>query len=709
MIKQLLLVLSWTCLLSLSTGASAVSLNSAERAFIEENPSVTIAMMVEHPPFTIEDEGSGVGFEHDLLDLVGEKAGLDFEKRFGVWGESLRRFRRGEVDMISSISYREDRTPFTLYTEPYYRIPVFVFVRDDFGGYAGIEDLAGRKVGIIRDIFYDGDLEDAGEMELVRFDTYQGMIRALVLGEIDALVQNLTNINQIIKRRAYTNVRIAGELELPGVSGEDLRFGITPDKPELRSIVQKAMDDITPAEWEALTQRWLDVRTKGDEPTPDLTAEERAYLRDKGRIDICIDPNWMPFERFDENGDHEGISADYFALFEKVLSVDFRPVHAETWTESVNHLKAGRCDLLSLAMRTPERETYLDFTDSYIRTPLVVATQSDVAFVTGLEDLAGRRIAIPALYAFAELLREDYPELELIEVTDIDAGLEMVRRGEVFGYIGTLATIGYKLQTEYAGDLRITGDTGLSWNMGVAVREGQPVLHGIMQKAVNSITDEQRRTINDKWISVRYEQRMDYTLLWVVTAVFALLMAIGLAVYLKQAGLKRQLEAAYREAERLAVTDKLTGVYNRHRLDQVLEEETRRAHRYGEGFGVLILDIDHFKQINDRFGHRSGDTVLREFTDVLRRTCRQTDVLGRWGGEEFLVISAHADRTTLHAFAERLRASVEAQAFSDVERVTTSVGASLFRAGDTSDTLIKRADDALYEAKRLGRNIVVVR
>ncbi|MCL7744860.1 transporter substrate-binding domain-containing protein [Guyparkeria hydrothermalis] len=703
------LLLGWISLLLFSGSLQAAPLSPEEQAFLDRHPTATIAMMVDHPPFSVIRDGSGAGFEHDVLRLVSEKTGLEFRKEFGVWSDALPRFRSGQVDMIASISYREDRTGFTLYTEPYYTIPVFVFVRDDFGAYTGIEDLAGRKVGVIEGIFYEADLRQAADVELRGFETYQEMTRALVLGQIDAFVQNLTNINQVIQRRAYTNIRIGGELKIPGLAEEDLRFGINPDKPELRSIVQKGLDEITLTEWEALTSKWLAGRQNGFLQDARLTEEERAYLREAGPIDICIDPNWMPFERFDTHGDYVGISADYFELFEKTLSTRFRPLPTATWTESVDALKAGRCDLFSLAMRTPEREKYLEFTDSYIETPLVIATKADVAFITGLDDLQGRKIAIPALYAFAELLKDDYPDLELIEVTDIDGGLDMVRDGEVFGYIGTLATIGYKLQTEYTGELRITGDTGKSWDMGVAVREDRPVLHGIMQKAVASVTDEQKRAINNKWISVRYEERIDYMLLWQVIGFFIVVLLAGLFVYLRQSGLKRQLEEAYRRAERLAVTDKLTGVCNRHRLDEVLGEEARKAERYGDVFGVVLLDVDHFKRINDRFGHRTGDIALKEFVDVLRENCRQTDVLGRWGGEEFLVIVPHADQTTLLTLAKKLRTAIETTSFSEVGQVTTSIGASLYHDGDTPDTLIKRADDALYEAKRQGRNSVAFR
>ncbi len=706
MLKRSTIALCGAWLAFLAHAVHAVPLTSEERAFIAEHPTVSIAMMLDHPPFSVSRDSRVVGFEHDLLRLIAEKTGLRFENEFGTWTDALRRFRNGQVDVLASISFQKHRKEFTLYTTPYYTLPVYVFVGNDFADYSGFSDLAGRKVGVIRDIFYEEELGEATDAELVRFDTHNAVTRALVLGEIDAMVQNLANINHIIKRRAYSKIRIGGELGLPGLAAEDLRFGINPGKPELKSIIQKGLDEITPVEWETLTAEWLDVRDQGHAKDVHLTDAERAYLRETGPIDICIDPNWMPFERFNGNGDHEGMSADYFALFEQTLSTRFRPVTTETWAQSVEYLKAGKCDLFSLAMRTPERQTYAKFTDSYIQTPLVVATKADVPFINDLGDLSGRPIAIPALYAFAELLRDDYPNLDLVEVTDIDAGLAMVRSGKVLGYIGTLATIGDKLQTEYGGELRIADDTGKSWDLGVAVREDRPMLHGIMQKAVVSITEEQRRDINNKWIAVRYDRRVDYTILWQVSAVFALLILVGGLFYLKQVGLKRKLESAYEQAERLAVTDKLTGIYNRHRLDQALEAETRKAGRYDDAFGALILDIDHFKPINDRFGHRAGDAVLREFVDVLRHNCRETDILGRWGGEEFLIIVPHADKAKLLAFAEKLRAAIEATSFGEVEHVTASIGASLHQQGDNPDILIKRADDALYEAKRQGRNTV---
>ncbi len=706
---RVMITLCAALLLLWPAGVSAVDFSEKERAFIKQNPVVSIAMMPNFPPFTYKKNGAGIGFEHDLLDLLSENTGLEFEKRYGVWSKSLHRFKTGQTDMISSISLKKERQPFTLYTQPYYTIPIMVFVRDDFGPYAGLKSLKGKKVGIIKDIFYGKELREKGYMDLIRYDTYQELTDALVFGKIDALIQNLTNINFLIKQNAYTNIRIASELKLPGIEEEDLRFGINPDKAVLRSIIQKGLEDIKQPQWDALIEKWLDVRRNGKEHTVlSLTPKEHRYLQEKETIRVCIDPNWMPLEHFDKNGRYEGMSADFFQLFEQKLPAAFKTVRTESWTQSLAYVKQGRCDLLSLAMPTQQRREYLDFTSSYLNVPLVMATRSDVAFVNELNDLERKKVAITKGYAFAQILRERYPNLDITEVSDIDEGLDKVRSEEVFGYIGTLATIGYKFQTKYTGELKITGRVKDSLELGVAVGKDDPTLYKIMQKAVVSISDEQKRAVLNKWISIRYEKGTDYTLLWQVIAFFSILLLVGGYFYSRQNRLKNQLQEAYAKMQHLAVTDKLTGIYNRHKLDGVLDEQAHRSRRYGESFGVLLLDIDLFKKVNDAYGHHVGDNVLQEFTQVLQENCRQSDLLGRWGGEEFLIIVPHANKDSLLAFAQKIKNAVWEHPFSRVGSISTSIGGAVFGKNDTNESLVKRADDALYASKIGGRNRVTL-
>jgi len=173
------------------------------------------------------------------------------------------------------------------------------------------------------------------------------------------------------------------------------------------------------------------------------------------------------------------------------------------------------------------------------------------------------------------------------------------------------------------------------------------------------------------------------------------------------------------ELEKLAMLDPLTEIANRRHLDQSLLSQLSSWSRYGHPFGILICDIDRFKRVNDTHGHLIGDEVLKKIATTIREHLRVNDLVGRWGGEEFLVIIPQVDEDYLLQVAERLRIHVseidssdlvhEAEDASGVSkhiRVTISVGAALVEEGDTVESLISRADGNLYVAKQSGRNRV---
>jgi diguanylate cyclase (GGDEF)-like protein len=164
------------------------------------------------------------------------------------------------------------------------------------------------------------------------------------------------------------------------------------------------------------------------------------------------------------------------------------------------------------------------------------------------------------------------------------------------------------------------------------------------------------------------------------------------------------------ELARQAALDYLTGTWNRRTLAQQAERAIAGARRRGGSLGVLLLDVDHFKRINDTLGHAAGDEALQRLVAILGEHMRDEDSLGRMGGEEFLVLLPQADLAQAAAAAERLRAAVEAASFdlsAGPWRMTVSIGAAALAEGEGFDSLLQRADQAMYAAKRAGRNRVV--
>ena len=166
----------------------------------------------------------------------------------------------------------------------------------------------------------------------------------------------------------------------------------------------------------------------------------------------------------------------------------------------------------------------------------------------------------------------------------------------------------------------------------------------------------------------------------------------------------KQLADALEENNRLLVIDKLTGRANRRMLDDCLSKELQRCKRYQAPFSVIFLDIDHFKLINDRHGHLSGDRFLVAFSERVARRLRKSDLFGRWGGEEFLIICPNTEIDEASLLAEQIRASIEATDLGWDTVHTVSAGVTSYRSGDDEEMLIQRADRMLYAAKQRGRN-----
>lgn len=498
---------------------SAIVFTEEEKQFIETHPRVSLGVMSDFIPFSYAENGEFKGYVSDLCQLLTLKTGIAFDAKIDTWPNNIEGFKQKKIDMIADISYKEERKAFTLYTQPYYEIPTVVFVRDDFGSYRGIESLNGKKVGIVKDVFYSHELKALGTMDLVEFDSSEELTKALSFRKIDAIVMNLSVINYYIKKNNLINIKVVDEFILPGFSKEDLRFGVRLDWPLLQSILQKALESLTTKEKSTLANTWIGAKFEDkihstDKPKLIFNDRENAYLQQKGIIKMCVDPSWMPLERISEEGMHDGMVPEFIKLMQERSGINVSLVPTKNWEESLQKAKQRECDILSLAMKTPERSGYMDFTTPYLIVPLAIATQNKEIFVDSLETIVDKKIALVKGYASSEILKKRHPFMQLIEVGSVEEGLRMVKEGSVYGFIDTIATIAYTIQKNGMYDIKIAGKFEETWQLGIASRNDEPLLHSIFEKTVNSLSEAEKQQIYNKWISVRFEQSMDYALVW---------------------------------------------------------------------------------------------------------------------------------------------------------------------------------------------------
>ena len=441
-----------------------------------------------------------------------------------------------------------------------------------------------------------------------------------------------------------------------------------------------------------------------------LTDAQRQYLQTKQKLRYCIDPSWPPFESIDTQGRHSGMSADYARFFQSQLPVPLELLPTASWPDSIAAVEQRRCDLLLLAMQTPSRSQFLNFTRPYLVIPSVIVTRTEHRRVKSVAELGDALYGIRRGFGFAELYRQLHPTLKFVEVQSYEEGLLMVQSGQLAGMFGNMGSLGYLLQQDKITNLKIAGRLPGDSELSIASRNDEPLLSEISQLLVERIDPALQQQINNQWLSVRMETEPDYQLLAWVSLGALLILAVLTWAYLKVRRLNRQLLQANVRLAQQSQRDSLTGLYNRKFLDEKLPACLSLCQREQIPLTLALMDLDHFKQLNDVHGHLFGDECLRQFASTLQQHFqRPTDVLVRFGGEEFVLLSVGVAAEVMQQLLQQFIQDVElksVQLGTQQSQYTVSIGwlCVIPQRGQTTAHWLAQADMALYQAKANGRN-----
>ncbi len=430
-------------------------------------------------------------------------------------------------------------------------------------------------------------------------------------------------------------------------------------------------------------------------------------MDNKKAIKLCIDPDWMPLEAI-HNGRHVGMTADFMRIFESSLGIPITLVPTQSWTQSLEYIRQQRCDILSLAMDTPERRRYLDFTYPYFRMPVVIATTNDKFFISDLNSIKDKKIGIVKGYAFEEILVRDYPGINLVPVASVEDGLERVNKGELYAFIGGLNIISYQVLKNYTGLLKVAGRLDKQLELSIAVSKNEQPLRDIFNIIIENMDEKTLQKVINEWMSINVNEQVDYSIYFKTLGILAVIMAFFFYRYRIVSKYNQDLQILNKKLELLSTTDPMTRLYNRRYIDTCIKSSYDLAQRYQTPFSLILLDVDNFKQVNDVHGHNIGDSVLIDMAKILSDHTRKNDIVGRWGGEEFLIVCQQSNAQSAKVVAEKLRRIIAEYKFANGLSITSSFGVTEFQPEDSINTLVNRVDKALYQAKDNGKNQVVV-
>lgn len=466
---------------------------------------------------------------------------------------------------------------------------------------------------------------------------------------------------------------------------------------------------LTPAKFEAMANLYLvtgaikpnfDLSSFIYDPQPlMLSRDDLRYIDTLRTINVCGFRYWYPYETIEE-GVHQGLVSDYMRLLSNKLGLNITLMPSDSWSQTLSMVRSGLCDIVPGSMATPQRSRYLSFSRPYLHMPAVIAIHDNAVYGETAAELADKRLAVRSDSAFYDILSNRYPHAKLVAVNTIEEGLKRVAEREVFGFIDAPASLGHSLQQQHMQEITLYNALNDQWELSVAVRLDNTQLLELFNRAIRSITAAEHQTIANRWLNVNYTHKVDYSRVWQAGGALLLLLLLMGYRYIVISGYNRKLE-------QIAQHDALTGVYNRHKLYELLTQELSMVKRYQRPGAVVFFDLDNFKQINDIYGHNEGDRVLKTLAGLVGTLTRETDAFGRWGGEEFLVILPETDRHAALLMAEKLRQAFASYPFGLSDRpVTCSFGVTQIAPDDSIESLMARADGALYAAKANGKNCI---
>lgn len=437
----------------------------------------------------------------------------------------------------------------------------------------------------------------------------------------------------------------------------------------------------------------------------------------ESNVPYCIDPSWMPYEGL-ENGQHVGISSGYLSLIKKYTNLSFEFVETSSWAETVEYLKEGQCDLVLMLNKSPKREMFLSFSDVYYRSPNVLVSLRDQPFLQDLANLKGQTLGVVRSYRITEYIEQYFPNLQKIYVNSEDEGLQKVAGKQIDVFVGSMLSLNAKAQQYGYGNLKVAGWGGPEDQLRVGVIKGKETLLPLINDAIAQITEAQRIDIMKEWNNVRIIKESDY---WLLFQLGLVVLIISLVLILRQRQLNRfnrvlnnkneelelvtsVLEKANQDLEYISFHDQLTDLYNRSYFSQYIKDKIHVIKRSKSPACLMLVDIDHFKKINDELGHNVGDRVLNELVDVFNSVVRQSDITARWGGDEFVILLPETSIEAAQKLAKRMLETIREYPFENVGKVTVSIGVAEYTKESDFHNWFEKTDEALYRAKGAGRD-----
>ncbi len=425
-----------------------------------------------------------------------------------------------------------------------------------------------------------------------------------------------------------------------------------------------------------------------------LTPEEAIFLKNT-KINVITSNTWAPINMYNDSEELSGIAIDFWNLIKSRAEINSTITTSKDWNDVLTKIKNKDADITLGTSFDKNKLAYAKFSTPYISFPIAFATLFDKRFIPDASFLQGQKVAVGENYSSHIILKNEYPTIDFITVKNTHDALKLLSAGEVDAVIDILPVVAHLISKNGYSNLKISGTSKNNIEISFMVRNDYPELIQIINRHISLLTPDDKNKIIREWLTVKFDKRIIDKHMMI--NIIIIIIALFIFYFFRQ----RSANIHNEQLEFISNTDALTGLKNRRKIDKILNKIKNKK------FSLILMDIDHFKLINDDFGHLIGDEVLKDIAHLLKYNVNQNDIIGRWGGEEFLIICKNTSISEAEKLSYRIKDLIENHDFK-VKKITASFGISEANNNLVLKDILSNADRALYKAKENGRNQVVL-
>ena len=501
-----------------------IHLTKEEENFLKKHHEIVLGGDDYWAPYIISNNNNITGYDKDILEKVNELTGANFVISTDSWTNNLEKAKARLIDGLTTSAKHEEREKYFNFSSAYVKQDIHLLVKH--GNPLNIHkegDLKDKTIVIQKDNLFDKKLaQKLNPKKIIYKDSTRETLHEVIYGKADATIGKGT-IKYIKNEKGlpYLNTSFLLDKKL------ELLFSIRKDWPEAVSILNKGLAAISDNEKEKLEKKWFHENLI-DNRTTVLTRDEELYIKNNHTINVCVDPNWYPFEFLNEKKQYDGIFVRFLGLVLDKAGLEANIIHTKTWEQTLIYAKKGHCDIISAIHKTKEREKYLNFTQPYYSYPLMLATKKDTFYINNLSMLKDKKIGIIKDHATMEIFNNKYPDTKIVPVYNTSEGLKKLESNEIFAYIDVLPTIISNIKENGRITLKINRNLDIKIDISIGIKKDNLLLHSILEKTIQTIPTAEKYRLLNETIDIQLNDNTSYKFIFKLLLILLIIILIVL-------------------------------------------------------------------------------------------------------------------------------------------------------------------------------------